>query len=209
LLAGFVVTLQLAVVSCAVSLLIASIVAVLSIAPSPMLRRGGRVYVDIFRSIPILAFLILLYYGLGRLTVQFNISAFWIAVAALSIIESAYLAEILRAALLSISAKQWEAGKSLGLGWVAILRLVVAPQAIPAALPGTTNMLIVILKDTALASLIAVNEVTLAATGLVGIYFQPIPVFIAVGILFVLAVAPMTYVAGHIERVTAKAMGIR
>ena len=206
---GFLVTLQLAGIACVLALAIAAIVAIASIAPSPWARRMGRAYVDVFRSIPILAFLILLYYGLGPIAVKLNISAFWIAVAALSIIEAAYLAEVLRAALLSIRAPQWDAGASLGLSWFATLRSIIIPQAVPSALPGTTNMLIVIIKDTSLASLVAVNEVTLAATGLVGIYFQPLPVFAMVGLFFVLLIVPLTIVASRVERITARAIGLR
>jgi His/Glu/Gln/Arg/opine family amino acid ABC transporter permease subunit len=205
---GFYLTLQLAAITSVFAFTIAAVVAVLSIAPSRLERAIASGYVQLFRSIPILALLIFLYYGLGPLASRLGISAFWIAVAALSVIEAAYLAEIFRAALQSVTAAQWDAGASLGLGWLSTLRLVVLPQAVPPALPGTTNMFITIIKDTSLASLVAVNEITLVATGLVGVTFRPIPVFALVACFYLALIIPLSLAAKRIEGVVAHAIGL-
>jgi His/Glu/Gln/Arg/opine family amino acid ABC transporter permease subunit len=205
---GFVVTLELAAVTCLFAFALAAAVAVSSISRSRSVRLLARSYVEIFRSIPILALLFFLYYGLGPLTSQLGISAFWIAVAALSVIEAAYLAEIFRAALQSVTSAQWDAGESLGLGWAATLRLVIFPQAVPSALPGATNMMITIIKDTSLASLVAVNEITLAANNLIGVNFEPIQVFALLALFYLVLVVLLSLAARRLERIVARAIGL-
>lgn len=205
---GFLVTLKLAGLTCLLALAISAIVATLSIAPSRLGPAFASGYVALFRSIPILALLIFLYYGLGPLAVRLGISAFWIAVASLSLIEAAYLAEILRGALQSVARGQWDAGASLGLSWFSTLRLIVLPQAVPSALPGTTNMVITIIKDASLASLIAVNEITLAATGLIGETFRPLPVFGLVALFYLALIVHLSFAAKRLERVVARAIGL-
>jgi His/Glu/Gln/Arg/opine family amino acid ABC transporter permease subunit len=205
---GFVVTIQLAAATACIAIVLSTILAILAISPNVVLRALATGYVEVFRSIPILALLIFFYYGLGPQLNTIGVSAFWLAVFGLSLIESAYLAEIYRGALQSISAAQWSAGLSLGLSWPAVLRLVILPQAMPAALPGTVNMMIAIIKDTSLASLVAVNEVTLAASELVSATFEPQPVYTLLGAFYLVLIVPFSLVGHLLERVVARALGL-
>jgi ABC-type amino acid transport system permease subunit len=152
--------------------------------------------------------LIFVFFGLGRLLSGFGISAFWLAVASLTINESAYLGEIYRGTLLSIPQTQWEAASSLGLGWVSILRLVILPQALPPAVPSTLNIVIGIIKNSSLASLVAVGEVTLAATILVSQTFEPMRVYLLLSVLYLALIVPLGLLARWLERRIGASAGV-
>jgi len=162
---GFVLTIELSALTLVLSMVVAALVALMSSSPWRLLRVLASAYVDVFRSIPILALAISVYYGLGATLHDLGITPFGTAVAVLTAIESAYLAELYRGASESIRRPQWDAASSLGLGWLATVRHVILPQALPAAIPITLNMAIAIVKDSSLVSLIACALVILPMTG--------------------------------------------
>ncbi len=187
---GFVLTIELSALTLVLSMVVAALVALMSSSPWRLLRVLASAYVDVFRSIPILALAISVYYGLGATLHDLGITPFGTAVAVLTAIESAYLAELYRGALESIRRPQWDAASSLGLGWLATVRHVILPQALPAAIPITLNMAIAIVKDSSLVSLIAVSEVTLVANQLIAETFQPIQIYLLVALLYVVLILP-------------------
>jgi polar amino acid transport system permease protein len=207
--AGLVVTLQLASITGALAILLSTLLAVMSISPLRVIRVVSGVYTDIFRSIPILALLLFLYYGLGPVVGQMGISAFWLAVAGLTLIESAYLGEVYRGALQSIGGAQWHAASSLGLSWPSTLALVILPQAVPAGIPGTVNIVIGIIKDSSLASLIAVPEVTQAASLLVSFTFRPLPIYALLAGFYLAVILPLTAAAHGLERFVSHRLGLQ
>lgn len=209
LLQGLVVTLQLAAASAAVGLTVAAVVALLRISPWRPVRAGATIFVDIVRSIPLLALLIFVFFGLGKLLNQLGIPEFWAAVGAISISEASYLGETYRAALESVSSVQWDAANSLALTRSQTLRLVILPQAIPAAVPPTVNALIYIIKGTSLASLIAVNELTGVATELVDETFLPMQIYLLIGLMYLAVTVPLSYAAGYAERAVSRRLGMR
>ena len=176
-----------------------------------MASRGylARGYADVFRSIPLLALLIFIYYGLGPIAGQLNISAFWLAVLGLTLSKSSYLAEVYRSGLQAIPVEQREAAESLGLDWRQTLGLVVLPQALPPAVPGTVNLMIGTIKDSSLASLISVQEVTLTATILVSQTFLPLQVYLVLAVMYVALIAPLALAARLLERWLAHRFGLR
>ena len=172
------------------------------------MRLLASLYCDLFRSIPLLALIIFMYYGLGGVTARLGIPDFWLMVAALTLSESAYLAEIYRGGLLAIPQAQWEAAESLGLGWWGVLRLVVLPQALLPAVPSTLNMVIASIKDSSLASLIAVNEVTLVATTLVSETFEPMQVYLVLAVLYLALIMPIVLLSHRLETRLGVGQGI-
>lgn len=208
LLGGLWVTILLSVAAGIATIIFSTLLAIASVCPSSVLRILARAYTDIFRSIPLLALLIFIYYGLGPLAVQLNISAFWLAVLSLTLSESSYLAEVYRGGLQAIPVEQREAAESLGLDWGKTLRLVVIPQALPPAIPGTVNLLIATIKDSSLASLIAIQEVTLTATTLVSQTFLPLQVYLVLAVMYVALIAPLAATARLLERWLARRFGL-
>jgi His/Glu/Gln/Arg/opine family amino acid ABC transporter permease subunit len=196
---GLVVTLELIICTALFTIVLSAALAICSISPWRFVRVLVSLYADLMRSIPLLALLIFLYYGLGRIAVGLGVSAFWLVVAGLTMSESAYLGEIYRGGLLAIPESQWEAAASIGLGWPSTIRLVVLPQALPAAIPSTLNMLISIIKDSSLASLVAVAEVTLVATILVSQTFEPMQVYLVLALLYLILIVPLSLLARWVE----------
>jgi polar amino acid transport system permease protein len=206
---GVVVTLELAITSTVLTILVAGLLALCRVSPFRPVRFLARAQTDVFRSVPLLALLLFLYYAVAPSLAGLGASAFWVGVIALTLSESAYLAEVYRAALESIAAQQWDAAASIGLGWWQTMRLVVLPQAVPAAIPGTVNITVGVVKDSSLTSLIAVPDVTLGATILVSNTFLPFQVYLVLAGIYFVMVVPLAYLARYSERVVARRIGLR
>jgi polar amino acid transport system permease protein len=202
------VTIKLSLVTFGASLVLSALLAAAGISPWRALRIPTRFAVDLLRSIPILALLIFVYYGLGKYTASWQIDPFWMAAIALTLGESAFLSEIFRAGIEAIPRSQWEAAKSLGFSWVATLRLVIGPQTLLPSMPAIVNMGIFTLKDSSLASIIAVPEITQAANDLVSQTFKPFQVFIMLALFYLAVILPFTFLAGRVENLIARHFGL-
>ncbi len=126
-----------------------------------VLRAPARAAIDLFRAIPPIVWLFLIFFGLAESGVQ--LTPFNAAVAGLGVISAAYLAEVYRGGLMAIDDGQWEAGSALGLSRLDTYRYVLGPQAFRVALPSMATFAIALLKDTSLAYTIGVNEVLFRA----------------------------------------------
>lgn len=205
---GIVVSLELIGLCFVLTLALALIVALGRISESRTWRFLSSVYVEFFRGVPFLALLIFLYFGLGKVLVSLHIKDFWLATAAISVGESAYLAEIYRGAVRSVGPAQWDAARTGGLTRWQTLRFVVLPQSVPIAIPPTINQLVSTVKVSALASLIAVPELTASAQNLIAENFRPMPVYLLVAVLYLILTVPLTYLARWLERVVAGKLGL-
>jgi His/Glu/Gln/Arg/opine family amino acid ABC transporter permease subunit len=196
---GFVVTIELSAICSVTTIVLASLIAVARIHPRRVVRGLADAYADVARSIPLLALLLFAYYGLGHVAQSYGISAFWLAVAAITLSEAAYLSEVYRAALQAVPAGQQEAAASLGLPWWRMIWLVLVPQAIPPSLPTTVNAVVGIVKGSSLASLIAISEATLAATNLVSETFQPMGVYLTLTLMYLVILIPLSLAGKALE----------
>lgn len=194
---GFVVTLELVGATLLFTIPMAGIISVSRICPSTVLRVVALGYVDLFRSIPLLALLTFVYYGLGRIVV--GVPTFWLGVACVGLNSSAYLAEVYRGGLQSLPSSQWEAASSLGLSWTQTMRRVIVPQAILPAIPGTVNAFVFIVKDSSLVSLITVAEITLQASQLVSETFLPLQIYVILAGWYLVLTIPATLLGGRLE----------
>ncbi|MGI2259232.1 arginine ABC transporter permease ArtQ [Shewanella sp. GXUN23E] len=163
LLSASVLTVGLAITSALVGMLMAISLALLESTPVVWVRRLTRAYILVMRGLPELLVVLLVYFGashiLFMLTGQFiEISPFLCGVMALSNIFAVYVSQVLRGALLAIPKGQWEAGLALGMGRCSIFFHLLLPQVWRHALPALGNQWLVLLKDTALVSLIGVND---------------------------------------------------
>jgi polar amino acid transport system permease protein len=207
--AGLWVTVQLSFFAVLATVILSSVIAMASIMPWRPLRVAAQIYVDVVRSTPLLALLMFLYFALGPLVGRFGVSAFWLAVLGLTLSESSYLAEVYRGGLLAIPTAQWEAGESLGLRWGQVIRRVIVPQALPPGVPGTVNFMIATIKDSSLASLITVNEVTLVATSLVSATFKPFQVYLVLGLMYLALITPFALASRGLEGWIARRFGLQ
>lgn len=196
---GFVVTIELSAVCSVLTIIVAALVAVARTHPWRSIRIVSNAYVEIFRSIPLLALLLFAYYGLGHIALSYGITAFWLGTAAITVSESSYLSEVYRAALQSVPRGQQEAAESLGLAWWRVVLAVIIPQAVIPSLPTTVNAIVGIVKNSALASLIAISEATLVATLLVSNTFQPMGVYLTLTVMYLILLIPISLIGKALE----------
>jgi polar amino acid transport system permease protein len=166
---GVLVTVSLALATLPVGLLIGFLVALAKQSSEPSLRLAGNVYTTIFRGLPELLTLFLVFYGaqigLQQLLHFFSpgtnieINSFVAGMVALGVVFSSYASEVFLSAFRAIPQGQYEGGYSIGLSKGQTMRLVVLPQLIKIALPGLANLWLILLKDTSLVSAIGLADI--------------------------------------------------
>jgi polar amino acid transport system permease protein len=165
-------------------------------APKP-LRLLSVAYIDIFRAMPVLVVLILIYYALPFVGIR--LSSWTSATLAFMFVMSAYSAEVFRSGIESIPKGQFEAAHALGLPFLLTLRKVVLPQAIRLVIPPSTSNCVSMFKDTSLASVVALPELLKEANNAQAFYANPSPL-IAAALLYLLFLWPMVRLVGLLER---------
>ncbi len=202
LLRGFLNTLLLGLMSIGIGILIGLAISLVRLyAPKP-LRLLAIGYTDIFRALPVLVVLILIYYALPFLGIR--LSSWASAITAFAIIMSAYSAEVFRAGIESIPRGQFEAAQALGLPFLLTLRKVVLPQAVRVVIPPMTSNCVSMFKDTSLATVIGYNELMRRAMELVLQYGRPLEVLLTVGCLYFIICFPISKFSEWIERRLAR-----
>ena len=174
-LAAIKATIPLTVISFVVGLAIALVVALMRLSTVPVVPQVARVYISLIRGTPLLVQLFLIFYGLPAIGLTFN--PYTAAVIAFSLNVGGYAAEVIRAAILSVPKGQWEAASTIGMGYSTTLRRVILPQAARMAVPPLSNTLISLVKDTSLASVVLVTELTRVAQVAAGASFQFLPLY--------------------------------
>jgi len=191
LLAGLVVTLQVALGSFVLGLVIAVVAVFSGEFGGVFMRRVMVFYVTVIRGLPELLIIFLVFYG-GTVLLSWmfgtyvEVNALTAGIAALSFVSGAYLTEILRASLYSIPVGQQEAAKSLGLGSFVTFRKIILPQMFSHALPGLGNQWLVILKESALVSIIGLEELMRKGVVVAGATHSPMTFYLVVATLYVL-----------------------
>lgn len=198
LLGGAGATLVLTVLSGVVSCLGGLGLAVIRMSHTPVLSQVATAYVEIIRSVPVLATLFVIYFGLSE--VGINLPSLIAAVLGLGMIGSAYMAENLRAGFLAVPRGQREAAASVGLTPAQALYHVTLPQAVRVAIPPSINYAISLLKDTSIASTVAVPELMFAARGLVSLTILPLQVFLLTGLIYLALSLPLALLGRYFER---------
>ena len=197
LLQGLWVTLQLGLASIACGLALGLAVALVRLyAPAP-LRLLARLYIDLLRSIPLLVLLIVVYYALPFVGVR--LSPFVSALSALTAVSAAYAAEIFRAGIEAIPRGQFEAAAALGLSHRQAMADVILPQAVRIVIPPLTGNSINVVKDTALASVVAMPDLLKQATQAQALAANPSPL-IGAAILYVAFLWPLVALVSRLER---------
>ena len=197
LLWGLWVTIKIGLVSILLGLALGLLLALVRLYGPRVLRILAGVYIDILRSIPILVLLIIIYYALPFLGVR--LSPFMSAVAALSLVSGAYTAEIFRAGLEAIPRGQFEASGALGLSPRHMMTDVILPQAIRIVIPPLTNNCINVMKDTALASVVAMPDLLKQATQAQAVAANPSPL-IGAAIIYIALLWPLVGMVARLER---------
>lgn len=202
LMQGLWVTLQIGVVSIVAGLVLGLGLALFRLYGPVWVQFLARIYINFMRSIPLLVLLIIIYYALPFVGIR--LSPFLSAVAALSLVSAAYTAEIFRAGIEAIPKGQFEASAALGLSSRHMMVDVILPQAIRIVIPPMTNNCINVMKDTALASVVAMPDLLKQATQAQALAANPTPL-IGAAIIYVAFLWPLVAAVSRLERSYAEA----
>jgi polar amino acid transport system permease protein len=191
LLDGLGVTLLLSIVTVVCSLVAGSLIALLRIYGPAWLRVVLTFYIDTMRAVPVLVVLVWIYFALPIAT-GLNLPSFWAAAFALSVHIAAYVAEIVRAGIESVRFGQIRAGLALGMSRAQVVQKIILPQALIRMLPAFGSIISITIKDTAIASVIAVPELMKRSETVAGQSFRPIEIFTVAMIVYFLILFPTT-----------------
>ena len=174
-------TILISIVAAFISINLGLIIALPGQSSKKGWRIVNRVYVELIRSIPLLPMLFWVFYGLPiifrSMGINIPIDPFWGAVITLAISDSAFTAEIYRSGIQSIAKGQKEAAHSIGLNYIQTMRYVILPQAIRRILPPLANQFIYIVKMSAFASVIGMQELTRRANEIVVTEYRPLEIY--------------------------------
>lgn len=197
LMKGLWITLQLGIASIITGLALGLLLALMRLYSVAPLRWLTRIYIDIFRSIPLLVLLIIVYYALPFLGIR--LSPFASAMTALTLVSGAYAAEIFRAGIEAVPKGQFEASAALGMSNRSTMADIILPQAIKIVIPPLTNNSINVIKDTALASVVAMPDLLKQATQAQALAANPSPL-IGAAIIYIAILWPMVACVSRLER---------
>ncbi|MBW0107288.1 amino acid ABC transporter permease [Pseudonocardia sp. KRD-182] len=179
---GLTSTLLLGVVSFILGSTLGALVALARISRLRLLRGVAIVYVSIFRGTPLLIQILLIYFGLPQVGIR--LEPIPSAILALTLFSAAYLSENFRGGILSVDVGQWEAANSMGMPYWRTLRRIVFPQAIRIATPAVGSRFIALMKDTSLASVVTVTELTRVAESIGSSTFRYMEAFFVIGAVY-------------------------
>jgi polar amino acid transport system permease protein len=216
ILRGLLLTLELTAVSMVIGVLLGILLAVMRGSPNPILSGASGVYIWFFRGTPLLVQLIFWFnlsalypeitlgipFGPQFVDVNANtlITPLVAGFLGLALNEGAYMAEIVRAGIVSVQPGQHQAAASLGMTRMQTMRRIVLPQAMRVIIPPTGNQTIAMLKTTSLVSVLAIAELLYSAQVIYSRTFQTIPLLLVVSIWYLIATSILTIVQTRIER---------
>jgi len=217
---GLITTLELTVLCMAIGIAIGIVLAVMRLSPNPLVSGASWLYIWFFRGTPVLVQI--LFWGffaalypkvslgipLGPQFVHFSansvITPFVAGMLALGLNEGAYMAEIVRAGIISVDEGQTEAAQSLGMTRLQTIRRIVLPQAMRVIVPPTGNETISMLKTTSLVSVIAVTELLYSVQLIYAVNYRTIPLLIVASIWYLIVTTVLSFGQYYLERYFAR-----
>lgn len=201
LLEGLWMTIQISLASFALGFVLAAALTPARVFAGEPVSSLAKAYIEVVRGTPVLVQLFIVYFGLPSLGVRFDpVTA---GIIALGLNSAAYQAEILRSAIKSIPESQYLAAESLGMSTTQIYRYVVFPQAVRIAIPALINEVVMLVKESSLASVIGVAELTRRGEYVVASTFRAFEVYLAVAAIYLVVCYALSRSAQFVERVFA------
>lgn len=198
-------TLTMAFYSLIFACIIGLIFGVLSVLKNKVCKAIAQIFVDVIRGVPMIVLAYFVFFGIpyackNLLGFNFTLSALEAGIICLSLNCGAYMAEIIRAGIQSVSSGQMEAARSLGLSYWTAMRQIVLPQAIRTMIPSIINQFIITLKDTSILSIIGFPELVNSAKSVVAITFKSFQVWAIVGVMYLIVITILSKIAKVLER---------
>lgn len=195
------ITIFMAVMAMIIAVALGMVLGLMRNSNNRLLRSGAGVYISFFRAIPMLVQLFLIYYGLPQLFPIFTkMDAVTAAIIAFGFKQAAFLAEIFRAAFLSVDKGQMEACLTGGMTRVQAYRRIILPQAARNALPATGNIFISLIKETSLAFTLGVVEIFAEAKMQAADSFRFFEAYLAVALIYWLLIIVYSFIQGRLEK---------
>ncbi len=195
---GALVSIQIALVAAVGAMVIGFITGLARLSPHWYVRLAFVVYVELFRSTSSLVQIFYFFYVLPLVGIKLD--AFLTGTLVLSLNFGAYVSEVVRSAVQSVSPGQWQAGIALNMERGQIFRRIIFPQAVPVMLPALGNYALELLKATSLVSLITITELTFAGSQLVQFYGRPTTIYLAVFVIYLIMAMPLVALNNHLEK---------
>ena len=195
---GLQLTLLYTVIGFAGAAVFGLLLALLRLSKNRILRVPAALYTEIFKNIPLLAIIFIIYFGLASIGIKLGA----IAAGSLSLVlfYAAYLSETFRAAIAGVHAGQQEAAEALGLGRISTFQLVIFPQALRLALPGTNTFLVDLLKSTSLLVTISAAELMSVGRLITSATFRALEVYLVIAAIYFCLCYPLSQGLLWLER---------
>jgi polar amino acid transport system permease protein len=201
LLEGFTVTLRVGLASMALALVLSVLLLGPRLSKNRLIRLPTEAYIELMRNTPLLLQIYLIYFGLPLL--GFFPSEFVCGVVGIALQHATFLVEILRGGIESISQRQWEAARAIGMRRLAAVRYVILPQTFLRVLGPLGNQLIILVKDTSLVSAIGVMELTMVGKVSIERSAVSIEIFVAIAVFYLVLTSVLGGALRIAERHTA------
>ena len=196
--AGFIRTLQVAVLALLLALVIGVVVGTMSTAKGRLPRAVARIYVEMFQNIPLVIQIFFMYNGLAMAGLV--LSEFTIGVVGVGMYHGAYIAEVVRAGILAVPKGQEEAAYSEGFNYIQTMRYVILPQMVKIILPPLTNQAVNLIKNTSVLAIIAGADLMYVADSYASYSLNYGPAYAVAGLLYFLLCFPLATFARKYEQ---------
>ena len=195
---GMRTTVSLTVLSFAVALVIGIVVAACRVSPIPPLRWAGAAYVELVRNTPLTVLFLLFFGGLTKVGIQY--SAFTTAIIVLGGYTGAFVAEMVRSGVNTVAVGQAEAARSLGLTFPQVLLSVVLPQAMRSVVAPLGGLFVALVKNSSIASLIAVKDLAYQQDILIQETARAIPILLGISVAYLIITIPSGVLIEALDR---------
>jgi len=197
LLVGLFTTLYISFFSIIFAIILGVVTGLARVSGNPFFKKLAVLYIELIRGTPLLVQIFIFYFFIGTI---FNLDRVTAGVAALSVFTGAYIAEIVRAGIQSISKGQMEAARSLGMSYPQAMALVILPQAFKRTLPPMAGQFISLIKDSSLVSVISITDLTKAGREVVASTFSPFEVWFTVAALYLILTSGLSFLVQLLEK---------
>ena len=198
LLKGLQVTVRITLLSMSLSLVLGLVVALVRMAPGPI-GVLGFLYVQVFRALSLYVYILFVYFGIAAVF-RIDFDPITAGVVSLTLLNSAYMAEIYRAAIQAIDPGQREAARSLGLGAIATFVTVTFPQAWRIAIPALVNQFTDIIKDSSIVAAIGTPDLMYQTIERNSFYQRSFELYTEVAVIYLVMVVIVAQLASRLEK---------
>ncbi len=198
LLQGLLVTIEISSIGCLIGFSLGTLLAVIGASNIPLLNFFVTIYITIIRGTPMLIQIFFAFYLLPQLGI--TLPPIWAAIIAIGLNSAAYISQVIKSGIASVSKGQIEAAQVLGFSKIQTARYIILPQAIRVVLPALGNEFITLIKDSSLASIIGVAELTRQGQFIISRTLDVATIFSAVAFLYLVLTSLVSFLVMKLEQ---------